>query len=510
MRISVLLDSPCGNNRAARASSTRDGPAVTPLLPAVKLVNKTSSSNRPSSGTASSVRLILLSVGVMAVLALMGCAAAYSVMMRDSLSHLKNQDFGRALSKIEKPSGSTNRLLYHLERGLILHYQGDYPASNREFEAAEYTIDKLYTRSVSRGVASLLTNDAIIPYTGEEFERVLIHYYRALNYNHMGDLEAAMVECRKANLRLADYAAEAEYELSYKNDAFVQYMTGLFFEAAGEWNDAYVSYKDAEKGYRAYAADLGTRTPQVLRGDLIRAANALGFDDDVGRYMGVYDIDADQVASSLGNTIVVFIETGLIAEKRQHTIDLPILESDRGVDRYTVSRRAARRYHYPRWHYARVDYWLKVALPEYRVRPSSVRTARVRGSNGEQIYPAVLMEDLDAIAMKSFSEKEGAILTRTVARAMLKYAATEKAEDENEFLGFLVNMFGVSTEAADTRSWLSLPSKIYMARVDRSAGTDSLVVELLNGNGNVVESGPLPRIQVEPDRPVVVSYRSFK
>ena len=116
----------------------------------------------------------------------------------------------------------------------------------------------------------------------------------------------------------------------------------------------------------------------------------------------------------------------------------------------------------------------------------------------------------DAIAMKSFSEKEGAILTRTVARAMLKYAATEKAEDENEFLGFLVNMFGVSTEAADTRSWLSLPSKIYMARVDRSAGTDSLVVELLNGNGNVVESGPLPRIQVEPDRPVVVSYRSFK
>ena len=116
---------------------------------------------------ASSARLILLCVGTLALMVLTGCAAAYSVMMRDSLSHLRNQDYDGALSKIEKPSGSTNRLLYHLERGLILHYQEDYPASNREFEAAEYTIDKLYTRSVSRGVASLLTNDAIIPYTGE-------------------------------------------------------------------------------------------------------------------------------------------------------------------------------------------------------------------------------------------------------------------------------------------------------------------------------------------------------
>ena len=32
----------------------------------------------------------------------------------------------------------------------------------------------------------------------------------------------------------------AEYQLSYKNDAFLQYMTGLFYEAEAEWNDAYL------------------------------------------------------------------------------------------------------------------------------------------------------------------------------------------------------------------------------------------------------------------------------
>ena len=475
-------------------------------------MKNTLSPKRPLPAGRASIRVVSLSLGVLAILFLMGgCAAAYSVMMRDSLSRLQRGDYDGALAKLEKPSGSTNRLLYHLERGLISHYQGEYATSNQEFAAAEQTIDKLYTRSVSRQVASMLTNDAIVAYSGEEFERVLIHYYRALNYNYLGEFEEAMVECRKANLRLEDFAAQAEYELSYKNDAFVQYMTGLFFEAAGEWNDAYVSYRDAEKGYRAYAADLGMRMPEVLKGDLIRAASALGFEDDVGRYTHLYPgADADRNVS-LAGAIVVFIETGLIAEKRQHTIELPILESDRGVDNRALSRRAAGRYHHPRRHYARVDYWLKVALPEYRERSSPVRAVQVRRGEGGEVFPAVLMEDLDAIAMKSFSEKEGAILTRTLARALVKYVATEKAEDKSEFLGFLVNMFGAATEAADTRSWLSLPSKIYMARVTpQLAGTDDLVVELLNGSGKVVESDSLTGIPVAGDRPVVISYRSFK
>ena len=92
----------------------------------------------------------------------------------------------------------------------------------------------------------------------------------------------------------------------------------------------------------------------------------------------------------------------------------------------------------------------------------------------------------------------------------MKYVASEKAENKSEILGFLVNMLGVSTETADTRSWLSLPAKIYMARAKYSPGTVDLVVELLNENGKVVESSPLTGIVVESDRPVVISYRSFK
>ena len=86
---------------------------------------------------------------------LSGCGAAYSGAMVRSLNRLQEGDYPGALGKLEKPDGRTNKLLYLLEKGLILHYQGQYAASNLEFERAERLSDLLYTRSVSREVAAL-------------------------------------------------------------------------------------------------------------------------------------------------------------------------------------------------------------------------------------------------------------------------------------------------------------------------------------------------------------------
>ena len=172
-----------------------------------------------------------LGAALLLAAAIAGCGAAYARSMKGPLKRLQCQDYEGALGKLEKPLGNTNKLLYRLERGLIHHYQGGFQESNRQFDKAERLAERLETRSVSREVAALLTNDAIRPYRGEELERVLIHYYRALNYRYLQDPQGALVECRKANIMLAAAAAKAEYELSYRNDAFIQYMAGLFFEA---------------------------------------------------------------------------------------------------------------------------------------------------------------------------------------------------------------------------------------------------------------------------------------
>lgn len=445
---------------------------------------------------------------LLVLLFLLGCGAAYSGLMRAPLKRLERRDYEGALARLEKPDGRTNKLLYRLEKGLIHHYQGDYQASNQEFEKAEKLIDALYTRSLSRELAALLTNDAIIAYPGEEFERAFIHYYRAMNYCYLGDPQEALVECRKANLKLADYAGRADYQLSYRNDAFIQYMTGLFFEAQGEWNDAYVSYKDAEKGYQAYQQTFGFQMPRTLPMDLARLARKLGYEDDLDGYLQRYALNPPEVEGGSRGQVVVFCEQGFIARKRQQEIQLPLLKEDDTREIWVLSDRMAYRYYHPYPHYLKVEYWLRVALPFYQEVPSQIQGARL-SADGQSV-PAVLVEDLDAIAFKTLGEKENAILVRTLARALAKYLLTKKVEKENEVLGALFNWFGFSTEAADTRSWLSLPARIRMARFSLPPGTVDLSVEFLNGRDQVVETQVFPGVEVAAGKTVFLNYRSYR
>ena len=442
------------------------------------------------------------------LLLLAGCGAGYSGLMRAPLKHLERRDYEGALVHLEKPAGKTNKLLYRLEKGLILHYQGQYPASNLEFEKAEKLIDELYARSVSRELASLLTNDAAIAYTGEEFERAFIHYYRAMNYAYQGAPEDALVECRKANLQLADYAQAADYKLSYKNDAFIQYMTGIFYEAQGEWNDAYISYKDAEQGYQAYQQAFGMPMPPTLPADLARLAQRLGYTDERDEYLQKYGLKTRDLGPPGAGQVVVFIEEGFVARKRQHEIQVPLLEGDDTRDIWALSDRMCNRYYQRYPTYSKVDYWLKMALPVYQGMPSQIRSARLSGAG--QSVPAVLVENLDAIAFKTLAEKENSILAKTLTRALAKYLLTKKVEKKNEALGNLIDLLGFSTEAADTRSWLSLPSRIQLARFSLPPGTVDLTVELLDSRGQTVETQVFPSVQVAAGKSLFLNYRSFR
>ena len=450
-------------------------------------------------------RLCALAICLAALLET-GCGAAYSGFMKSPLKRLERGDYDGALDKLQKPAGDTDMLLYRLERGLILHYQGKYEASDRQFEKAERLIDKHFTRSVVREVGAFLTNDAVRAYSGEEYERALIHYYRALNSLYLGDTENALVECRKANLRLRDFAAEAEYELTYRNDAFLQYLTGLLYEAEGEWNDAYISYKDALKGYGAYRETFGMKTPTALQRDITELAMTLGYEEDVEEYSERFHLQPDDLPRPQGVEVIVFAESGFIARKRQREISMPILEEDDGPV-WKVSEKAVRRYHHPRARYHKVDYWLRVALPEYEPVRSQVAGVRISGA-GSRVQ-GVLMEDLDAIAIESFAEKEGTVLLRTVARALAKYLAVKKIEEESSVLGSIFNLLGSSVEAADTRGWLSLPKTIWMVRLWLPPGTVDLDLEFLNAGGRVVDSHRFEGVELQGSRPVVLSHRSF-
>ena len=443
---------------------------------------------------------------IVLLLFLTGCAAGYAGYMKGSLRRMERRDYQGALAKLEKPSGDTNKLLYRFEKGLILHYKGDYETSNLEFEKAERLIDQLYTRSASREIASLITNDAIRPYSGEEFERVFIHYFRAMNYRYLGQHEEALVECRKANLRLEDYAQASGADLTYRNDAFLQYLTGLLFEDEGELNDAYVSYRDAEKGYGAYAGAFGLKMPRMLAQDLARLARRLGYEQEFLDYVHRYRLEPGEVRQPEGGEVIVFAETGFIPRKRENQISVPILSGDNTREVWVLSDRMVYRHRHPH-RYRKVEYWLKVALPYYVDVPSQAVSVRLRG--GGKTAEGVKVEDLGAIAHRSLREKEDTILLRTIARGLAKYAMTKAAEKQSEFLGVLLNIFGLTTEVADTRSWLSLPASVHVARFSLPPGTVDLVLEFLDWRGEVIEQQEFPRVEVVSGERMFLSHRSY-
>jgi uncharacterized protein len=420
-------------------------------------------------------KIILLSL-----LALSACApySANTAGIRNSLS---SGDHTGALAAIEKAAHGPSKLLYFLESGLVAHYDGQYVRSNNLLDRAERIADELFTRSLSRELASLITSDESRHYRGEPYELVFIHYYRALNYWYLHLPEDALVECRKANLKLARYESDDDRQRAYRNDAFIHYLTALFYESEREYNDAYVSLKDAEIAYAVYGEIFDLEAPESLISDLARVESELG-------YAGAVPSLAHLAPRSRSGELVVFTELGFVPRKTQEEVNLPIYESDLKRVRSGKARRTSRQIrqrHYHRRH-KNVDYWLRVALPQ--LEPVQNHRERILISSGGYQTVPEKAQDLDRIARRTLEDNEGSIFVRTVARGLIKLAATKGAEKKSEWFGFLVNLFTAATEKADTRSWVTLPREIRIGRLILPPGEHTITIQSRDSYGIIIEA----------------------
>ena len=113
-----------------------------------------------------------------------------------------------------------NRLLYYMDRGMLLHLAGSYEASNQSLELAKKTAEALWTESIGAHAASWATTDNALPYQGEDFEKVMLHLVAALNYLAMGKISQAEVEARQITAKLELYNQQlGEASSVYRDDA---------------------------------------------------------------------------------------------------------------------------------------------------------------------------------------------------------------------------------------------------------------------------------------------------
>jgi tetratricopeptide (TPR) repeat protein len=141
-----------------------------------------------------------------------------------------------------KPA-NRDRLLYLLDKGMILHAAGKYEESNRVLTQAEELAKVLYAKSLTREVAATLWSEEAREYPGERHERALIPTVRMLNYIMMDEWDEALVEVRRLGTTVEEVYGE---KYKYSN-AFSLYLSAIVWEAMGQINDALIDYKKLRK-----------------------------------------------------------------------------------------------------------------------------------------------------------------------------------------------------------------------------------------------------------------------
>ena len=421
-------------------------------------------------------------------------------------------DFDGALIELDADGKGEAKLPYLFERGLITHYGDMFDESNRTFELAEITSDDLYTKSVSREAVSLLTSDNLRAYAGSQYERLLIHYYRAFNYVYLNMPDDALVECRKAS-GLLQFYADADENYEFVGAAFIAYLSAILYEWAGDWNDAFIAYRWAERAYKQYGA-LGVPFPQDVGESLVRLAGKLGFQEEFERYAATYGEPSERSLES--GELILLYETGFVPPKIEENIVFPILKVDpivqedadrdeKAVREYgrTLIRRRNRQYKE-----VEIEYLLRVAIPAYRSnRP------RIVGIDANTAYggaSGVLVEDIEAAAMKTFESELPTIMLRTVVRGVLKYLTFRRANKEGELVGRLVNLVNVATESADTRSWQTLPNQIFLVRMRLPAGKHNITLSFSDRANRRVKTDTLENVVIRKNDTTFLNYRTFE
>ena len=416
--------------------------------------------------------------------------------------HLSNQNYQQALKVIKDNKGAypkRNAALYYMEEGILAHFALHYKESNESLSRAEQIMDELYTRSISKQTASFLINDNTIPYRGEDFESAMVNLFMALNYVGLGLRDEALVEARKVDNKLniinSHYAKDKKNV--YKEDAFIRFLMGVLYEADGEDNDAFISYRKAEEIYRTdYKQNYGISPPVLLIENLLSSAKAMDFQVELMELQKLYSGVAFMAPTKKKEMAEIYFVhyNGLGPEKVEKKWIIPLPDA----------------------------YIVKVAYPKFKKRyykiARGIATLNNLTSGVSYESSTILMEDIGSIAVANLENRTGRIRAKAIARATTKYLATKvtsrKAKKEGGALaGLLVQVAGnvasAATEQADTRHWRLLPAEIRVGKLSVPPGAYKGRINFVNATGALVTSREINPFTLEGGEKRFVTYRTL-
>ena len=376
-----------------------------------------------------------------------------------------------------------NQLLYFLDKGIVTQLMGEFEKSNEYFEQAYIYVED-FERNYGQEAVALLTNDMMRQYGGEDFEKIFIHYYKAINYIKLNELDEAMVECRRMNIRLTEISDKYKSEKKYKRDAFAHTLMGLLYEASGDENNAFIAYRNAYEIYTTdYKSFFNSTVPLQLKKDLVRLAGLNGFTEEQEEYEKLFQLKYDRHEKRPKNELVVFWHNGFGPVKAEWSINFVVVKGQGGYVSFVNKEMGLDFGFYMRSGDDQASLndlrIVRVAFPKYEIRKGGLTGGSVTYDGQE--YNLELLEDINKIAIKSLDDRMTREMSKALLRVALKQAAAAAARKENEGLATAITVFNAVSEKADTRNWQTLPAQIHYARIPMNADTNEIVYKMYRG-----------------------------
>lgn len=462
-------------------------------------------------------------ISIVAVLFLFSCSSDPYKKWNETEVMFYNGQYNSAIDQVRElanDAGEKDKLLYLMEAGVIFHTMGEYKKSNIAFKEANDMAERIKT-SLSKQALSFFLSDRKKNFKGENFERVLIKFYMALNHMMMNDYESAKRAFRKLDYDLKDMKYTDD---RYKQNLAARYLDAIISESLGKYNDARVQYKNIIK-------IAGTQTGiypdryilAVKENDKRDMQRFKQGRKDVSAY--TKDLQPTSYNKNMGELVIIHQAGRAPAKKSRGRI-----LNDKG---FMVALRAA-------IHVAIVAEGAAVStsgviammgtaenpIPKYE--PRDIKGSKLIGVllNNKHIGRTRVYNDYTTTAVKNYNDNYSGMITKNVAsiatKVVLAAVAADKISDKVEessgggFFASKVSRFLIGagtgklvaeTIAPDLRCWRLIPSNYQIKRVFLEPGEYDIKFDFTY-NDVLVSKYP-HRVVIKKGQPVFINLRSM-
>ena len=392
---------------------------------------------------------------------LVGCAS-YQSKVKDFRNDLREGKPEAAAENVKEKAwkNGDDQVVYLLEYATAEQLAKNYDESTKAYLRAEDLTDIKDYHSISRITGSLLLNQGMVQYKGDNFEKVLINAELAVDYLMMHRLDDAMVEARKLNDKL--YKFKFEGKKNYEQNPFAFYLQALIEEEEKDVDSAYIDFK------KVY--DLNPRVP-YLEEDLIRAAIASQRPDEAAGWKRKFPGVKPANLNELGEIVLIY-QQGWGPQKRPNPA-------------------------FPR-------------VPKLYPLFSSSTRARLEVENGPMEFTQEVMSVTNT-AIKTLDEDYAGLIGMRAAGIATKAVVADQIRQKNELLGLAAWIGMNAADQADLRQWTSLPSTFQVAKIRLKPGTYRVHAVGLMPNGVATgEQSEWWTVKVEAHRKAFLNWRSLR